>query len=517
MESLRAARLGMSRGRNVICADPEVTVTRDARIVVRDVSRGDQRRDLPLGWLSDVSWLFLKCSGLASDGHRLPPHPRRPRDFGAASERHSTDAPAGVCGSPPFPAAVPERFRLLGRLEKSFENVQTTCDEAQVASPRQGAVGEAKDMRRSGIMPTAKANTRGLLGRREFLRSAGVLSGALVAGGLLSSCQETSTRQGQDEGDLQSISLAASSYPAGGTSLPIVMALQDPEILERHGLSLEESNVIPAVGGGEVMRNLALGDLDFGHGSPIATIRAFNAGVPIQVIGSIGSGTVSWIVPADSPIKSLEEVRGGKLSISSPLGTTNAAAIIALDAIGIAEDVELVATGDERESWVAVQRGIVDVVSTNLFSQTPLIDSGEARSIGSIVDYEPDFVDDWLISSVATVDERPNIVRSWLDAYSEIGSSIVEDPEHAAQLYASFTDSPANDAQTGIESLPEGHYDIGVKVEYISAAQRAMFLMDLISSEIVDPDGETSVWQSLINQDFLPEGERVDIPGTIPL
>lgn len=364
--------------------------------------------------------------------------------------------------------------------------------------------------------------------RRRLLRQAGLLGGATFAGGLLAACNETpqstaeepSSAPGAASTDsaasaapsdaIYAFSMAISAFPAGGPSLPYIMGIQHPELLEEYGLSLAEEDIIPALSGGDVMRNLALGDLDFGVGAAVASVESWQAGVPIQVIASYGAGTIGWIVPSDSPLQSLEDMRGKRLSMTSPLSTTNAAAVLALQEIGLIDEVELVPTGGVSESWAAVQRGVVDAAWTNSFAQVPFIQSGDAKSIGLVTDYAPNYVDDFIITSVSAATGRADTVQAFIDAYQGLAAAIREDPERAAQAYADFTDTSVEEAAIAIDSLPEQYYEVAVQPDYLQATQDAMQLMGLLEEPI---EG----WPSLVSQDFLPEDARTDIPETLPL
>ena len=306
-------------------------------------------------------------------------------------------------------------------------------------------------------------------------------------------------------------SLAISAFPAGAPSLPFLVGMARPELFARHGLELREKDIVPSLGGGEVMRNLALGKLDFGVGSTVAAVSAFQAGVPIQVIGSYGGGSIMWIVPVSSPIRSLKDAKGKKIAITSPTGTTRAAAALALQAIGLVGQAELIVAGSASASWAAVKRGAIDIAWANNLSATPLILSGEARSIGTISDYEPNFPDDFIIAGIPLIQKSPEVVRNFLKAYREIIDFIGKNPDVAVKVYAKAAkvdEAVARHAMSFINM--KNFFDMDIKVDYLRTTQDAMRHTELLKSQF----GE---WKELINQEFLPGGvPRHTIPEKIP-
>ena len=69
-----------------------------------------------------------------------------------------------------------------------------------------------------------------------------------------------------------------------------------------------------------------------------------------------------WAVKPDSPIKTIKDLKGRKIGYTNPRSTSQALAILLLQAAGYkAEDVELVKTGGFGEGVAALDIGAIDV------------------------------------------------------------------------------------------------------------------------------------------------------------
>jgi ABC-type nitrate/sulfonate/bicarbonate transport system substrate-binding protein len=207
----------------------------------------------------------------------------------------------------------------------------------------------------------------------------------------------------------------------------------------------------------------------------------------------------------------LKDAKGKKIGITSPTGTTRAAAALALQAIGLAGQAELIVSGSASASWAAIKRGAIDIAWANNLSAAPLILSGEARSVGTISDYEPSFPDDFIIAGIPLIQKSPEVVKNFLKAYEDVVDFIQKNPDVAVQAYAKAAKVEEAVARHAISLINmKNFFDLDIKPDYLRTTQEAMRQMGLLKREF-------SEWKQLINQDFLPDGvARHSIPDKIP-
>lgn len=357
------------------------------------------------------------------------------------------------------------------------------------------------------------------LTRRQLLRSSGLAGLTLFSVGLLDACSSSKSSGGgagnstspsatANGSKRSSFTISIAVFPNSANALPFVVAVSKPELWAKHGLSLGSNGVLATLGGSTVVRNLTIGKLDFGCGSSIAAVNAYQAGVAIQAIAGYNGGNITWIVKKDSPIQSVEQLAGKKMSITSTGSTTHASALLILDKVGLLDKVEIVTVGDAPSSFAALEKGLVDAAWQNTFSQVPYLLSGQARQLAIVADYAPDFPDDWLITGVPTVDKDPDFVGRFVTAYKETGTWIADHLDDAAAMYASMAKISSEAAKTAVNSIPKGYFDPGIPVGQLESTQKAMKLMDAIKKPV-------SGWQDLVNTSFLG-GSQAPIPSEIP-
>lgn len=115
-------------------------------------------------------------------------------------------------------------------------------------------------------------------------------------------------------------------YWTSGVSLGFgsVLEARAQEFFEKNGVHVEFLH-FPDVNA--PLRALASGSIDLGFGIPLAGVLSSSAaGVPLRIFAATQPADVQFVVPADSPITRIEELRGKKVGMS-PAGSS--AAVIA--------------------------------------------------------------------------------------------------------------------------------------------------------------------------------------------
>lgn len=169
-------------------------------------------------------------------------------------------------------------------------------------------------------------------------------------------------------------------------------------------------------------RAIAANAIDFAFGSPAAgSFSLATDGVPVKIILATQPANVDFVVPEDSPIKSLSDLRGKKIAMS-PAGSSTAAiagAILNLN-YGIGSgDFSLVPGNEPRLVQFLAQKE-VDAAALRNVTIAQLKDL-KVRSLGS-------FADEWrkLTKSDSVPYNAIGVARTdWLEKNPELAAKAV--------------------------------------------------------------------------------------------
>jgi len=104
-------------------------------------------------------------------------------------------------------------------------------------------------------------------------------------------------------------------------NLPLFVGMH-MKFFEEVGLRIEPSYFR---GGGEVIRAITTRSADISHNAATAaTLIAISRGERLKIVsGNTTSPSIVWVVPADSPIKSIKDLKGKKVGFSTPGSVTH--------------------------------------------------------------------------------------------------------------------------------------------------------------------------------------------------
>jgi NitT/TauT family transport system substrate-binding protein len=180
---------------------------------------------------------------------------------------------------------------------------------------------------------------------------------------------------------------------------------------------------------------------------------AVNEGLDLKVIGGLHEGCIKLLVPPNSSITSLADLRGKRIGVDEIGGTPWAVASVALAEAGInpAEDAHQV-------TWVpydltvleeVAARGELDAIAAwdpfgtqaEQHGFTTLVDIGEGALFGGRYCC-------FLYASAQAVEQQPEQVKALLDGWYKAVEWISEHPEEAADI---VTDSSNHEAYVSSE------------------------------------------------------------------
>lgn len=254
-------------------------------------------------------------------------------------------------------------------------------------------------------------------------------------------------------GGVQAADTVRIGYWTSGVSLGYGSVLEATDFLAKHGIDAQFVH-FPEVNG--PLRALASGSIDLAFGAPLAGVFSAAAeGVPLRIFMATQPADVQFVVPADSPIQSLKELKGRKIGMS-PAGSSVAVIASAVlsgnHGIG-ASDFSLVGGNESRLVQFLVQKQ-VDGAALRSVTIAQLGDSLKVRPLGS-------FADEWrtLTKSDAVpyigvgtaraelVNERPQVVARVIAALRDTLAWGRANPDEVVRILQKSANLPENDAR----------------------------------------------------------------------
>ncbi|UCJ15595.1 ABC transporter substrate-binding protein [Pseudomonas sp. MM211] len=217
-------------------------------------------------------------------------------------------------------------------------------------------------------------------------------------------------------------------YWTSGVSLGYGSVLESKDFLAKRGIEAEFVH-FPDVNA--PIRALAAGSIDLAFGAPLAGVFSTAAeGVPIRIFAATQPADVQFVVPADSPITSLAELKGKKIGMS-PAGSSVAviAGAVLAGNHGIkTNDFSLVGGNESRLAQFLAQKQ-VDGAALRSVTIAQLEDELKVKRLGS-------FAEEW--KTLTHSDAVPYI------GVGTVAAKLVDDkPEVVARVIAGLRDTLA--------------------------------------------------------------------------
>jgi len=271
---------------------------------------------------------------------------------------------------------------------------------------------------------------------------------------------------------------------------------------EGEGIEIEP---IEMAGGGDTVRGVTTGGMPMALSGLIAPIIAFEKGEPVKVVGgNLAVTSICWIVKSDSPIKTIQDLKGKKAAYSRPGANTQYLLIKSLrEAQAIdPEDVTLVATGGSSETITALKTGLVDVA----YSAEPIVSKygKEFRVLMWASEYVPDYENSVVMTSNEFIKQHPDIVSKFLKAHQKAMDFIIKNPEEAGKIWAKALKIDEEIGIRAVKNSPPKGFTTKLPIKALEAAEEGLLEFKLIK--------KTVDWKGLIDQNFLAKELRIEIP-----
>jgi NitT/TauT family transport system substrate-binding protein len=230
------------------------------------------------------------------------------------------------------------------------------------------------------------------------------------------------------------------------------------------GFYEEEGVKITLVSGGsfEADRNaLAAGKIPVINGDFQYFPAVYN-GIDVKLIGALHEGCIKIIVPVDSPIKTVADLRGKTVAVDEIGGTPMSVTSVAVGAVGINPQTEIIWKPFPSDQEIqALENGEVEALAAWDPHATVAELTGKYRVILDI-STDPLFAGKaccFIFGSGKLVRENPAAVAAVLRAIHKAVAWIGEHPGEAAQLLVSEKKVATDDVALVTRLLGSYHYD----------------------------------------------------------
>jgi len=216
-------------------------------------------------------------------------------------------------------------------------------------------------------------------------------------------------------------------------------------IFQKHGLELE---LLFTSGAGETIQAVVSGSVDIGVAiGTFGVLSAYSKGAPIRVIGAESTGDDSyWYVRADSPVKSMADMKGRTMAYSTNGSSThaNSLALIALHKV----EAKPVATGGFPATYTAVMTGQIDAGWSAPPYAMAALRKKEIRVIARSMELPlvKGHTIRTLVANKASLDGNPDVYRRFMQAYRETVDWMYASDD-ALKIYTEFANISVEDAR----------------------------------------------------------------------
>jgi ABC-type nitrate/sulfonate/bicarbonate transport system substrate-binding protein len=268
-------------------------------------------------------------------------------------------------------------------------------------------------------------------------------------------------------------------------------------MLQKEGIEVE---TIAFEGASKMDLGMTSGSVDITLGGP-TEMAAMAKGMPAKAVAVIAQPVreMAIIVPYDSPITSIKELRGKSIGIASVGSITQWGALeLAYSQGWKPDDVTLVSTGSSAGALaVAMRTHQVDADVGNLMSGVVLEKKKEARVLAPVSDYARDFIMHEMSASNTLAQTNPDALRRFIKAWFD---SVAFMRTHKAEAVAAAM------PVTGLSAEDESkEYDL-LMPELTSSGKHNPAMMDRVAESFVELkllDRRPAIYK-LYTNDFLP-------------
>ncbi len=216
-------------------------------------------------------------------------------------------------------------------------------------------------------------------------------------------------------------------------------------ILQKEGIDIE---TISFEGASKMDLGMTSGSVDITLGSPMEFV-AIAKGMPAKGVAIIARPVreLAILVPYDSPVKSIKELKGKTIGIATVGSITQWAALELARSQGWKpDDIKLVSiSSSANAATVAMRQHQVDADVGNLMTGVVLEKQKQARVLALASDYASDFIMHEMSASDTLIEANPDAIRRFVKAWFEAAAYMRTHKEETVAAAMPVTNLSAED------------------------------------------------------------------------
>ncbi|WP_210208426.1 ABC transporter substrate-binding protein [Rhodoplanes roseus] len=220
-----------------------------------------------------------------------------------------------------------------------------------------------------------------------------------------------------------------------GTSMygaPYAVAMAEG-LFKKAGVDI--TSIIGSGGGGTTVRNLLASETPYGDVAIAAALAAQRQGLDVIIVntGTRSTAEASLVTMPDSPIKSLKDLEGKKVAITSPKGVSEMLLLMALKAEGVdASKVERVASGGYVNGLTMLEQGAVAAAA--LIEPLSIMRAAKYRTVANYGKILPPMTTSVGITTRAFAQKNPDKLKAIIAGRAAGVEALYADPAKAAEI-----------------------------------------------------------------------------------
>lgn len=296
--------------------------------------------------------------------------------------------------------------------------------------------------------------------------------------------------------------IVVSNYGVSANGMPFAVAMEKGYFKEE---GANVTGILSSAGGGTTLRNMLAGSAPYAEVNPNAVIAAVQQGADIKFISDnvLTVAEFVWAVKPDSPIKSVQDLKGKKMGYTNPRSTSQALATLVLQSGGLtAKDVELVKTGGFGEGVAALDIGLVDIapIPEPLWAKF----KDKYRAIAKASDMLPPIANVLGAASGSAAASKGDFIKGVIRARRRAVEFMKQNPNEAGDIIAKVYNLEPEVARGSVTALVGSKTD---GVDYWGAGQfhmeglkKAIEVQKMVGAITGDVDAA-----SMVDTQFLPD------------
>jgi NitT/TauT family transport system substrate-binding protein len=224
------------------------------------------------------------------------------------------------------------------------------------------------------------------------------------------------------------------------TFLPAYVA-EDLGAWKKRGLEVE---IVPFAGDAKLQQGFAAGSVDFALGGVAGSLVAITKGQETRLVGVLAKSATLMGLVAAPDVRSKEDLKGKIVGVTSPNSVTDILVrYLSKKVTGDAEGgIRRAFLGGFQSQVAALKTGQIQAFTWTLDGIFDVEKQGIGRFLLSFGDEIPDFAFESVIATKRLIEERPEVVRAFLEGVYEAVGHMKANREYTVDIFQRKMDVP---------------------------------------------------------------------------